>query len=110
MSLSRKIQKPYPVTMRFDAGPPGRNLVLIMVAPSEHHEGREGTDEARSNHPPDVPDHGKAHHCGKEGANETGRRIAWKLDRLVVRLLRHTLVLGAPLHRPIGVFAGDIGH
>jgi len=40
--------------------------IFVMIAPREHHEGRDRAREARNHHPPDVPDQGKAGDDGEK--------------------------------------------
>ena len=56
--------------------------IFVMVAPREHHECGDRADKSRGDHPPDVPDQGKAHHGGEERAHKSGRRIAGYFDVL----------------------------
>src|SRR6185312_16737844 len=89
----------------------GGNDVFVVVAPGEYHEGRERADPAENDHPPDVPDQGKAHDRRKEGADKSSRRILRHLDISIFGLsTQRALLPGARLYRPVGVLASDVRH
>src|SRR5262245_6112673 len=89
----------------------GRDLHLLLFAEREDDERREPTEQSDTDHPPDMPDQGKAGDDGKEGVDEADRAVPRHLDRRIFASLAR-LRPGRPctlLRLPIGVSLRDLG-